>query len=86
MITELERQVMQGILDSEYADGNPGDEENGSAEIWAWSIRCKVARSSIPGVVASLVKKGLVRCQDGDTKKEDTLWLTGAGVKALRES
>lgn len=55
VVTELERDVLAGIYASEYSDGP-------LAEPWSWSIRAKVAtKAQIPGVVASLVKKGLVR-------------------------
>lgn len=52
-LTELEKDVLTGINNSDYGD------ELGH-EIWSWSIANKVATpKQIPGVVSSLTKKGL---------------------------
>lgn len=79
-ITELEKKVMQGILRSEFNDGSEK-----SHPIWSWSIRADgVAKKSIPGVVASLAKKGLAIC-DGEGK-ESCVCLSDEGMKMLAAS
>lgn len=72
-ITDKERAVLKGIIDSEY------NGDNGRNPIWSWSIRCNLPKRTIPGVVGSLAKKGLVQCDKGETKDEDTVVLTEAG-------
>lgn len=76
-LTELEKQVLEGINNSDYGD------ELGS-QIWAWSCKCPIAETKqISGVISSLVKKGLVEGQDeGD---DATIWLTELGIYVCRE-
>ena len=78
-ITELERKVMQGIVDSEFQNGS-----DGRSPIWSWSIRCDVAKKSIPGVVSSLVKKQLAYC-DGEGK-DACVALTDVGIGCLADA
>lgn len=83
VLTDSELKVLNGIVDSEY-NGSGNDVDNG-VWIWSWSIRAKgIAKKSIPGVVASLVKKGLVGCDAGETRKEDSLFLTDLGCEVWK--
>jgi hypothetical protein len=79
-ITENERKVLQAIIASEYND------DKGDQEIWTFTIayHCTLAKRSIPGVVASLSKKGLVVCAAGAKKIEDTVRITDEGFAALK--
>lgn len=63
-VTHLERLVLVNIAENEYAPGNGMRPERADdATCWSDSIDCgpnTIAASSIPGVVSSLSKKGLV--------------------------
>jgi hypothetical protein len=76
-LTLLERDVLGGIYASNYTDGGP------RPMIWSWSMEPKVAtQAQRPGVVASLVKKGVVTCGGTGTKDDDkTIDVTDIGVE-----
>lgn len=81
-LTVKELAVLQAIDDSEYGDLL-------TDAVWTFSIADNVALNivpvkGIPGVVASLNKKGfLVSVKDSDG---DCVYLTDAGVKAFLET
>ena len=78
-LTELEKDVIVAIAESEYAD-SPKD------WIWSWAIdyETKITRTGqISGVVSSLVKKGLAKCFG--ERKDSMIRLTDTGVKAYDE-
>lgn len=76
-LTELEKQVLEGINNSDYSD------ELGDA-IWQGSENCKISGTKqISGVYSSLSKKGLIGTQqDG---KDSTVWLTETGISICKE-
>lgn len=90
-ITTNEAHVLNLIAHNLYQPTNGGRPETfeDTASIWSHSIdhatiACQIARRSLPGVVASLSKKGLVRCGSvGDVFSiSDTVALTRAGFAA----
>lgn len=89
-ITTNEAHVLNLIAYNLYqpTNGDRPEAFRDTASIWSHSIgdasiACKIARRSIPGVVASLSKKGLVRCGSvGDTSDMDTVALTREGFAA----
>jgi predicted MarR family transcription regulator len=76
-LTDLEKQVLEGINNSDYGD-ELGD------QIWRGSERCKISNTKeISGVYSSLAKKGLIdTTEDG---KESTVWLTDLGISICKE-
>ena len=76
-LTDLEKQVLEGINNSDYGDilGDP---------IWRGAVRCEIQNTkAIRGVFSSLTKKGLIQTAvDG---KDSTVWLTGNGIRICRE-
>jgi len=77
-LTELEKQVLEGINNSEYADGL-------GEKIWQGTERCRISGTTqIRGVYSSLVKKGLVEV-DNVKSSEATVWLTELGIAACKE-
>lgn len=76
-LTQLEKEVLEGINNSDYGDdlGDP---------IWSWSIRHASAGSKvISGVVSSLSKKGLTNSQGSGN--DQVVALTVAGVDVCKE-
>lgn len=73
VVTNLERQVIQNIINSEYMD------ESGEQMInWGvWSFSVTNQTKQLAGALGSLVKKGLVICDD--TEEDDTCALTKDG-------
>ena len=63
-VTDLERQVIQNILDSEYM-GATGDQIIDWA-VWSFSVTNETKQ--LAGALGSLVRKGLVSCDvsEGD--------------------
>lgn len=88
-LTALETKLLRNIALNEYAPGN-GAEPASHADcgaVWSNCLDCgpeTIAPTSIPGVVASLVKKGLV-WQEG-SGREAVVALTSAGFDAYRAS
>jgi hypothetical protein len=80
VLTELEKDVLDGIYRSEYTDGGI------QPAIWSWSIACRKATTKqVSGVVSSLVKKGVVTCGGAGTKDDDaTVDVTDLGVEVAR--
>lgn len=75
-LTQLEREVLEGINNSEYGN-DLGD------AIWSWSIKCASAGSkTISGVVSSLSKKGLTVSQGSGN--DQTVQLTDLGVATCK--
>jgi predicted MarR family transcription regulator len=76
-LTELEKQVLEGINNSDYGS------ELGDA-IWQGAERCDISGTkAISGVYSSLSKKGLIGTQqDG---KDSTVWLTELGIEVCKE-
>ena len=63
-VTDLERQVVQNIIDSEYMDATGEQMVN-----WAvWSFSVTNETKQLAGALGSLVKKGLCSCDisEGD--------------------
>jgi hypothetical protein len=83
-ITDKEHAVIHGIIHSEYNSSAPDD----SDDVWSWSVayNCKpaVVKTSVPGVIASLVKKGLAVCSQNEVRKDDCVRLTDRGVGAYK--
>ena len=76
-LTELEKQVIEGINNSDYGDGL-GD------PIWSGSENCAISGTKeITGVYSSLSKKGLIGV-DGKGK-DAQVWLTEAGIEAAKK-
>lgn len=72
-VTDLERQVIQNIIDSEYMDASGEQMVN-----WAiWSFSATNETKQLAGALGSLVKKGLCTCDvsEGD----ETCALTNEG-------
>jgi hypothetical protein len=85
-VTPLELKVMGGIVKSEYNSDGP----DASAPVWSWSVAYNcgpgVSKKSVPGVIASLVKKGWAVCDAGETRKDDCVALTDEGFALLAVS
>lgn len=85
-LTSLELAVLKGIDRNDFTDGVL------RAQIWTncldQSIPADGPRGkALSGVVASLVKKGLVGVDNSSTSKRDhTLWITEAGAKLYIET
>jgi hypothetical protein len=78
-ITSLELQILKGITKSDFYENGQG------SVVYGWSVyeTCGIPRKSCPGVVSSLVKKGLVGVDgSGD---ERALWITTLGYDTLTE-
>lgn len=82
-LTLLEKDVLIAIATNEYSN-EPGD------EVWSFSIHynCKqTTQVQLPGVVSSLVKKGLVHHRAADTEDKsdmDTVYLTKEGIEVYK--
>jgi hypothetical protein len=76
-LTDLEKQVLEGINNSDYGD-QLGD------VIWSGTENCAISGTkTIAGVYSSLSKKGLVGT---DGKGSDAqVWLTELGVAVCKE-
>lgn len=81
-MTDLERQVIEGIFNSDYQDGNVG-EEAVNHPVWTFDVVDRIAgnKASRGGAVASCVKKGYVSLSSYD-KKDDAIEVTRAGYDA----
>jgi len=79
----MEKDVLHAIATSEYRDTGDLTET-----IWSFSIanNTRVARpGQIPGVVASLAKKGLVISSQYDKPSERTVQLTRKGIELYKK-
>lgn len=63
-LTDKEKQVLENIARNDYTTGNGAEpEKREDTYCWADCVDCgpfNVPRKSIPGIIGSLVKKGLV--------------------------
>ncbi len=80
--TELEREVLQAIIDSDFHDAQ---DPIGN---WVWSWSCNpwmetADAKKFPGVVTSLIKKGLAK-NDGNEGDEACLTITQEGWDAIK--
>jgi len=90
-ITPLETAVLDCIARNLYQESNGGvpDSYAETGAIWTWGILTDttstyagtVAKRSLPGVIASLVKKGLVNSYQDACRRDDTVCLTEDGFK-----
>lgn len=73
-VTDLEREVISNILNSEYMDADGEQIIN-----WGvWSFSATNEKKTLAGALGSLVKKGLCFSQDGD-KGDHVCGLTREG-------
>lgn len=76
-LTELEKEVLEGINNSEYGS-ELGD------QIWSWSINCSISGTkTISGVVSSLSKKDLVISNEDGS--DSTVSLTKYGIEICKQ-
>jgi hypothetical protein len=80
LLTEMERQAIAGILESDYMDGLTGDDAVDKV-VWTWSGNPFSSKRTFSGVVSSLTKKGFVGSEDNGGK-DDVIWITRAGMDA----
>lgn len=81
MITDLEKQVLINIKNSEYQDGMPLDNS------WVWSFSVTNQTKQLAGALGSCVKKGLAKChvdKSDKNKDDETCSLTKDGVEYLK--
>jgi len=80
-LTDLEKDVLDGIYRSEYTDGGT------TANIWTWSVNARITKKNqLSGVVSSLVKKGIVTVGGDGTKDNDnTIDVTALGIEVARD-
>ncbi len=77
-LTPRERSVLLAVRDSEYHDGR----DPVGSQVWSNCLSAEgIEPSSLPGVVSSLSKKGLVLCQGN--RNDSTVELTAEGAAAL---
>jgi hypothetical protein len=79
-LTTIERQAIQGILDSDYMDGDSGDLAV-NRPVWTWSANPFASKRTFSGAVSSLVQKGFVTV-DG-AGNDATIEITRAGMDAF---
>jgi hypothetical protein len=78
MLTNIERQAIQGIIDSDFRDGNhPVDHL-----VWTWSANPFPNKRTFAGAIASLVTKGFIKTDATFGAHDDCLTLTQAGYDA----
>ena len=81
-ITKIEAQALQGILDSDFMDGETGQAAV-MKPVWTWSANTFGNKRVYAGAVSSLVKKGLVVVSDMGTE-DACIQMTQAGFDALQ--
>lgn len=80
-LTQNETYLLARLADNDFMDGLTGRDAVGK-ELWSDCIYAPdLASTSIPGVVSSLSKKGMVRC--ANTGRDAVIWLTEAGAAAI---
>lgn len=82
--TDLEAKLLRNIALNEFAPSNGATPETFEecGTVWSDCLDCgpeKIPSRSIPGLVASLVKKGLV-----GSDRVDGCWLTRDGFEAFK--
>ena len=80
-LTPIEAQAIQGILDSDYMDGDTGDAAI-DRPVWTWSANPFPNKRTFSGAVSSLTKKGFVSISEYDTN-EWIISITAAGMAAF---
>lgn len=75
-VTELEKQVLLNIKNSEYQNGNS------LSNSWVWSFSVTDETKSLSGALGSCVKKRLVICDEEDG--DEVCALTQLGVNYLK--
>lgn len=79
-LTDIERRAIQGILDSDYMDGDTGTDTI-DRPVWTWDANPFDSKRTFSGAVSSLVRKGFVVI-DG-TGNDATIQITQAGYNAF---
>jgi hypothetical protein len=82
-LTNNEIKALQGILKSDFMDGATEAKDVVNKPVWTWSANTFENKRTYSGVVASLVKKGLVVCSDMGTE-DACLQMTQEGFDALQ--
>jgi hypothetical protein len=80
-LTNIEAQALRGILDSDYMDGDTGENAI-DRPVWTWSANPFPKKVTFSGAVSSLVQKGFVWVQDMGTR-DAVIAITQAGMEAL---
>jgi hypothetical protein len=80
-LTEKEKAVLKAMAFNHYGEGTC---------TWSWAINesrepSGIEGKELSGVISSLTKKGLFRVDEGETRKEDSIWTTEAGKAAMIE-
>lgn len=79
-LTSIECQAIQGIIDSDFRDGN----DPVGCAVWSWSCNPFDSKKIFSGAVSSLVKKGYVKADGyGD---DACLTLTQSGYDAFKNN
>ena len=79
-VTDLEKEVLINIKNSEYQDGSPLNDS------WVWSFSVTNESKQLAGALGSCVKKGLAKCyvdKNDKNKDDETCTLTSKGVEYL---
>lgn len=79
-VTDLEREVLINIKNSEYQDGSPLNNS------WVWSFSVTNETKQLAGALGSCVKKELAECyvdKNDKNKDDETCTLRQAGVDYL---
>lgn len=76
-VTELEKQVLINIKNSEYQDGEY------LVDFWVWSFTATNETKKLAGALGSCVKKGLVNCYK-EKGQDESCCLTEQGVEYLK--
>lgn len=79
-LTDLERQAIQGILDSDYMDGMTGA-DCVDHMVWTWSANPFGTKAKFAGVISSLNQKGFTKSTDEG--RDSVIWITKAGMDAF---
>lgn len=77
-LTKNEMMALQGIIDSDFRDGN----HPANYPVWSWSANPFASKRTFSGTMSSLVKKGLAG-SDGMKGDDACVWITQAGLDAL---
>lgn len=91
-LTELEVIAVKAIAEDQYQDGSFDAETNDpGVQVWTWSVsdtwRGETGKpaTSFPGVISSLVKKGVVGSYDGGGIENDAcLWIKDDAMGLIR--
>ena len=80
ILTNTEWRALQGILDSDYMDGDTGELAI-DRPVWTWSANPFASKRTFSGAMSSLVKKGYAWSQEDG--KDSVVAITRAGMEAL---